>query len=74
MGGIPNAIFVIDAKYENLAIKEAKQLKIKIFSIVDTNTNPDNIDYIIPGNDDSKRAIKWYLNKINKLYNIYIKK
>ncbi len=70
MNGMPDAIFVIDAKHENLAIKEAQQLKIKIFSIVDTNTNPDNIDYIIPGNDDSKKAIKWYLNKIYKIYNI----
>ncbi len=69
MGGLPNALFIIDAKHENLAIKEAKQLNIKIFSIVDTNTNPDNINYIIPGNDDSKKAIKWYLNKI---YNVYL--
>ncbi len=71
---LPNAIFVIDAKHENLAIKEAKQLNIKIFSIVDTNTNPENIDYIIPGNDDSKKAIKWYLNKIYKIYLISKKK
>ncbi len=74
MGRIPDAIFVIDAKHEGLAIKEAKQLKIKIFSIVDTNSNPENIDYIIPGNDDSKKAIKWYLKKIYKIYNICKKK
>ncbi len=69
MKGLPYAIFVIDAKYEKLAIKEAKQLKIKIFSIVDTNNNPDNIDYIIPGNDDSIKSIKWYLNIICKTIN-----
>ncbi len=65
---LPDAIFVIDAKHENLAIQEAKKLKIKIFSIVDTNTNPDGIDYIIPGNDDSIKSINWYLNQINKIY------
>ncbi len=74
MGSLPNALFIIDAKHENLAIKEAKQLNIKIFSIVDTNTNPDNINYIIPGNDDSKKAIKWYLNKIYNIYCISKKK
>ncbi len=65
---LPDAIFVIDAKHENLAIQEAKKLKIKIFSIVDTNTNPDGINYIIPGNDDSIKSINWYLNQINKIY------
>ncbi len=74
MGGLPDALFIIDAKYENLSIKEAKQLKIKIFSIVDTNTNPEGIDYIIPGNDDSKKSIKWYLNQIYKIYCISKKK
>lgn len=58
MKGLPDAIFVVDSKYEKIAIKEAKQLNIKIFSIVDTNNNPDNIDYIIPGNDDSIKSIK----------------
>ncbi len=68
MGGLPDAIFTIDANHEKIAIKEAKQLKIKIFSIVDTNNNPENIDYIIPGNDDSIKSIKWYLkNIINNL-------
>ncbi len=69
MKELPYAIFVIDARYEKLAIKEAKQLKIKIFSIVDTNNDPDNIDYIIPGNDDSIKSIKWYLNTICKTIN-----
>ncbi|MFI4847356.1 MAG: 30S ribosomal protein S2 [Candidatus Makana argininalis] len=61
MNGLPDAIFVIDAKHESIAIKEAKNINIPIFSIVDTNSNPENIDFIIPGNDDSKRAIKLYL-------------
>ncbi len=69
MGSLPDAIFVIDANYENLAIKEAKQLNIKIFAIVDTNTNPEGLDYIIPGNDDSSKSIEWYCNKIIKILN-----
>ncbi len=69
MGSLPDAIFVIDANYENIAIKEAKQLNIKIFSIVDTNTNPEGLDYIIPGNDDSSKSIEWYCNKIIKILN-----
>ncbi len=73
MGRIPDALFVIDAKYENIAIKEAKQLNIKIFAIVDTNTNPTNIDYIIPGNDDSKKSIKWFLNVISHNLNLTTK-
>ncbi len=64
MGGLPDALFVIDANYEHLSIKEAKQLKIETFAIVDTNTNPENINNIIPGNDDSFKSIKWYLNTI----------
>ncbi len=66
MGGLPDAIFVIDANHEKIAIKEAKQLKIKIFSVIDTNNNPENINYIIPGNDDSIKSIKWYLKNITK--------
>ncbi len=64
INGLPNAIFIIDANHEKLAIKEAKQLKIKIFAIIDTNNNPENINYIIPGNDDSIKSIKWYSNII----------
>jgi len=64
MGGLPDALFIIDAKRENIAIKEANNLGISVFSIVDTNSNPDGIDYIIPGNDDSVRAINLYLTAI----------
>ncbi|WP_367670434.1 30S ribosomal protein S2 [Sodalis-like secondary symbiont of Drepanosiphum platanoidis] len=70
MGGLPDALFVIDAHHENIAIKEASNLGIPIFSIVDTNTNPDKIDYIIPGNDDSIRSINLYLKDVVN----YIKK
>jgi small subunit ribosomal protein S2 len=61
MGGKPDAIFVIDARVESLAISEAKKLGITVIAIVDTNSNPDNIDYVIPGNDDAAKAIELYL-------------
>ena len=59
--GLPDALFVIDANHEKIAIKEANKLGIKVFSVVDTNSDPDGIDYLIPGNDDATRAIKIYL-------------
>ena len=58
MGGLPDALFVIDADHEHIAIKEANNLGIPVFAIVDTNCNPDEIDYVIPGNDDAIRAVK----------------
>lgn len=64
MGGLPDAIFVIDVGHEKIAVSEATKLKIPIVGVVDTNNSPDNIDYIIPGNDDSIRAIKLYLQGI----------
>ncbi len=70
MEDLPDAVFVIDAKHEKIAIKEAKQLNIKTFAIIDTNTNPENINYIIPGNDDSNKSIKWFLSKIDHEINI----
>jgi small subunit ribosomal protein S2 len=60
MGGRPDVLFIIDTLKESLAIKEAKTLGIPVIAICDTNSNPDNIDYIIPGNDDATRAIKLY--------------
>ncbi|WGS66516.1 MAG: 30S ribosomal protein S2 [Enterobacteriaceae bacterium Cmel21] len=69
MENLPDAIFVIDSNYEKIAIKEANQLGIKVFSIVDTNSDPRGIDYIIPGNDDSIYAIKFYLNNITLAIN-----
>lgn len=64
MGGIPDAIFILDVGYENIAVAEANKLQVPIVGIVDTNNSPDGIDYVIPGNDDSLRAIKLYLNGI----------
>lgn len=60
MGGLPDAMFVIDIGNENTAIAEANRLGIPVVAIVDTNYNPKGIDYIIPGNDDSSRAISLY--------------
>ncbi len=62
MGGLPDALFVIDADHEHIAVKEANNLGIPVFAVVDTNSNPDNIDYIIPGNDDAIRSVQLYLN------------
>lgn len=64
IGGLPDALFIIDADYEQIAINEAKKLGIPIFAIVDTNSDPDGINFIIPGNDDAIRAISLYLNYV----------
>lgn len=60
MGGLPDVLFVIDVGYENIAVLEACKLGIPVVGVVDTNNSPDKIDYVIPGNDDSMRAIKLY--------------
>ena len=65
MGGYPDLIFVIDTNKEALAIAEAKKLNIPIMAIVDTNCNPDDINYVIPGNDDSAKSIKLYCRLIS---------
>jgi small subunit ribosomal protein S2 len=62
MGSLPDVLFVIDANREQIAIKEAKNLGIKVVAVVDSNSSPDGVDYIIPGNDDAIRAIELYLN------------
>ena len=62
MGGLPDVIFVIDADHEHIAITEARNLGIPVVGVVDTNSNPDGVDYIIPGNDDAIRAIQLYLD------------
>jgi small subunit ribosomal protein S2 len=64
MNGLPDAIFVIDVGHEKTAINEAKRLRIPIIAVVDTNCNPDGINYVIPGNDDAGRAIKLYVENI----------
>ncbi len=60
MGGLPDAIFVIDVGYHKIAITEASKLGIPVIGVVDTNHSPEGIDYVIPGNDDSSRAIQLY--------------
>ena len=64
MGGLPDMLFVIDVDHERIAIQEANKLGIPVIGIVDTNSNPDGVDYIIPGNDDAIRAIKLYTTAI----------
>jgi len=61
--GYPGAVFIVDPKREAIALSEAKKLKIPIIAIVDTNCDPDDIDYIIPGNDDAIRAIKLFASR-----------
>lgn len=63
MGGIPDALFVIDVRVEKIAISEAKRLGIPVIGIVDTNSSPDQIDYVVPGNDDAMRAIAYYCDR-----------
>jgi small subunit ribosomal protein S2 len=58
MSGLPGALFIVDPKNEAIAVREAKRLNIPIVAIVDTNCDPDEIDYVIPGNDDAIRAIR----------------
>ena len=64
MAGLPDALFIIGADHEHIAISEANNLGIPVISIVDTNSSPDNIDYVIPGNDDAVRAIQLYTNSV----------
>ena len=58
MKGVPSAMFVVDPRKEKIAVNEARILGIPVISIVDTNCDPDNIDFVIPGNDDAIRAVK----------------
>lgn len=60
MGGLPDLIFIVDVGIEKIAVQEANRLKIPVIGIVDTNNSPDNIDYLVPGNDDSYRSIRLY--------------
>jgi len=60
MKGLPDAMFVVDVGHEDIAVKEARKLGIPVIAVVDTNCSPDNIDYVIPGNDDAIRSIRLY--------------
>src|SRR5579872_448628 len=64
MGGLPDALFVIDVGYEKIAIAEANRLSIPVIGIVDTNNSPIGVDYVIPGNDDSIRSIQLYTQTV----------
>ena len=64
MGGTPDLVFVIDTNKESLAIKEAQKLGIPVVAIIDTNSNPDGIDFPIPGNDDAARSVALYCDLI----------
>lgn len=65
MKGVPDVIFVLDVGYEKNAISEAKKLGIPVVGVVDSNNSPEGIDYIIPGNDDSIRAVKLYCESVS---------
>lgn len=65
MARLPDAVFVVDPRKERIAVQEARKLNIPIISIVDTNCDPDEIDYVIPGNDDAIRAIKLICGRIS---------
>ena len=66
MGGLPDLLFVVDSNRESLAIQEAKNLKIPVIAILDTNSDPTNIDFPIPGNDDAARSISLYCDLVAK--------
>ncbi len=64
MAGLPDVLFVVDVDYERIAVTEARKLQIPVVGIVDTNSNPEGIDYIIPGNDDAIRSIRLFVEAI----------
>ncbi|MBI3693251.1 MAG: 30S ribosomal protein S2 [Acidobacteria bacterium] len=66
MPGLPDVLFVIDSRKEAIAVKEARKLRIPVVGIVDTNCDPDEVNYVIPGNDDALRAIRLFANKISE--------
>ena len=66
MKKVPDLVFIIDTNYESLAIKESIKLGIPIVAILDTNSNPDGIDFPIPGNDDARRSIDLYCSLIKE--------
>ena len=64
MGRLPDVLFVVDSNKEAIAVMEARRLGIPVVAVVDTNCDPDQVDYVIPGNDDALRAIRLFTNKI----------
>jgi small subunit ribosomal protein S2 len=69
MSRLPDAIFVVDTRKEKIAVDEARKLKIPVIGVVDTNCDPDEVDYVIPGNDDALRAIRLFAAKIAEAVN-----
>ena len=64
MGGLPDVIFVIDVDHERIAVTEANNLKIPVIGVVDTNSDPEGVNFVIPGNDDAIRAIQLYATSV----------
>ncbi len=64
MGGLPDALFVVDVQHEHIAVSEANKLGIPVVGVVDTNSDPVGVDYVIPGNDDAIRAVRLYVTAI----------
>lgn len=68
LGGLPDAIFVVDPKKESIAVGEANKLGIPVIALVDTNCDPEQVDYVIPGNDDAIRTIRLFASRISDAY------
>src|SRR5690606_26383677 len=66
MGRLPSALFVVDIMNEHIAVREAKKLGIPVFAIVDTNSDPRKVDYVIPGNDDASKSIDMILSLVSE--------
>ena len=64
MSRLPDAVFIVDTRHEQIAVDEARKLKIPVIGVVDTNCDPDEVDYVIPGNDDALRAIRLFASRI----------
>ena len=64
MGGLPDALFVVDVEFERIAVSEANKLAIPVVGVVDTNSDPEGVDYVIPGNDDAIRAVRLYVTAV----------
>ena len=64
MSRLPDAVFIVDTRHEQIAVDEARKLKIPVIGIVDTNCDPDEVDFVIPGNDDALRSIRLFASKI----------
>jgi small subunit ribosomal protein S2 len=64
MSRLPDAVFIVDTKKEQIAVDEARKLKIPVIGVVDTNCDPDEVDYVIPGNDDALRSIRLFASRM----------